>query len=258
MVKHLGSSLVDVMYIFDEPSVGLHPRDVHRLNEMLQKLRDKGNTVLVVEHDPDVIKSADHVIDVGPRAGRAGGEMSSRDVRPVAARGHIDCAVLAARVAGQTGRALAARPVADQTRQRQQPAQRERRHPQRRADGDHRRGRLRQKLLIEEVFLRQHPQAVVIDRRRSARRRARIQRSNAGVMDDIRKAFAAANKVDAGLFSFNSKGARANCKGSGVIYTDLAFLDAVKTPWRCARVSAFSRRCWRITSTASRSATCWR
>ncbi len=71
MVKHLGSSLVDVMYIFDEPSIGLHPRDVHRLNELLQKLRDKGNTVIVVEHDPDVIKVADHIVDVGPQAGSA-------------------------------------------------------------------------------------------------------------------------------------------------------------------------------------------
>ena len=70
MVKHLSSSLVDVMYIFDEPSIGLHPRDVHRLNELLQKLRDKGNTVIVVEHDRDVIKIADHVVDVGPHAGR--------------------------------------------------------------------------------------------------------------------------------------------------------------------------------------------
>src|SRR5919108_52727 len=75
MVKHLGSSLVDVMYIFDEPSVGLHPRDVHRMNELLQKLRDKGNTVIVVEHDPDVIKVADYVVDVGPYAGSAGGEI---------------------------------------------------------------------------------------------------------------------------------------------------------------------------------------
>jgi excinuclease UvrABC ATPase subunit len=66
MVKHLGSSLVDVMYVFDEPSIGLHPHDVHRLNEMLLKLRDKGNTVLVVEHDPDVIKVADHIVDIGP------------------------------------------------------------------------------------------------------------------------------------------------------------------------------------------------
>src|SRR5260221_3363778 len=73
MVKHLGSSLVDVMYVFDEPSIGMHPRDVHRLNELLQKLRDKGNTVIVVEHDPDVIKVADHVVDVGPHAGSHGG-----------------------------------------------------------------------------------------------------------------------------------------------------------------------------------------
>src|SRR6202011_1454731 len=73
IVKHLSSSLVDVMYVFDEPSVGLHPRDVHRLNELLQRLRDKGNTVLVVEHDPDVIKVADHVVDVGPHAGTRGG-----------------------------------------------------------------------------------------------------------------------------------------------------------------------------------------
>ncbi len=75
VVKHLGSSLSDVIYIFDEPSVGLHPRDVHRMNELLQKLRDKGNTVIVVEHDPDVIKVADHVVDVGPLAGPHGGEI---------------------------------------------------------------------------------------------------------------------------------------------------------------------------------------
>ena len=77
MVKHLGSSLVDVMYIFDEPSIGLHPRDVHRLNELLQKLRDKGNTVMVVEHDPDVIKVADHIVDVGPHAGSGRAARSS-------------------------------------------------------------------------------------------------------------------------------------------------------------------------------------
>ncbi len=75
IVKHLSSSLTDVIYVFDEPSVGMHPRDVHRMNELLQKLRDKGNTVMVVEHDPDVIKFADHVVDVGPQAGRQGGEI---------------------------------------------------------------------------------------------------------------------------------------------------------------------------------------
>src|SRR5690606_33780937 len=75
MVKHLSSSLVDVLYIFDEPTIGLHPRDVHRLTGLLQKLRDKGNTVLVVEHDPDVIKIADHIVDVGPLAGQQGGRI---------------------------------------------------------------------------------------------------------------------------------------------------------------------------------------
>ncbi len=75
IVKHLNGSLVDVMYIFDEPSVGLHPRDVHRLNELLEKLRDKGNTVIVVEHDPDVIKRADYIVDLGPYAGSEGGEI---------------------------------------------------------------------------------------------------------------------------------------------------------------------------------------
>src|SRR5574341_1275893 len=75
IVKHLSSSLMNVTYIFDEPSIGLHPRDVHRLNELLQKLRDKGNTVLVVEHDPDVIKVADHIVDIGPHAGNQGGEI---------------------------------------------------------------------------------------------------------------------------------------------------------------------------------------
>jgi len=73
IVKHLSSSLRDAMYIFDEPSVGLHPRDVHRLNDLLQKLRDKGNTVIFVEHDPDVIQVADHIVDVGPMAGTHGG-----------------------------------------------------------------------------------------------------------------------------------------------------------------------------------------
>ena len=75
LVKHLGSSLVDVMYILDEPSIGLHPRDVHRLTELLQLLRDRGNTVIVVEHDPDVIKAADHVVDMGPHAGSGGGRI---------------------------------------------------------------------------------------------------------------------------------------------------------------------------------------
>ena len=75
MIRHLGNSLTEMLYIFDEPSVGLHARDVARLNELLQKLRDKGNTVLVVEHDPDVMAIADHIVDIGPQAGTHGGEV---------------------------------------------------------------------------------------------------------------------------------------------------------------------------------------
>ena len=137
MVKHLGSSLVDVMYIFDEPSVGLHPRDVHRLNELLQKLRDKGNTVLVVEHDPDVIKVADHVVDVGPHAGSAGGADRLRgQLRRPAARRHADGQAPAAGAAAQgrrCGRRNGQLPI--RQRQGEQPAGRQRGHPDRRADG---------------------------------------------------------------------------------------------------------------------------
>jgi excinuclease UvrABC ATPase subunit len=231
MVKHLGSSLVDVMYIFDEPSVGLHPRDVHRLNELLQKLRDKGNTVIVVEHDPDVITMADHIVDVGPHAGTAGG-------RVVFEGRYADLVHADTLTAKHLKQAL--------------PVKRDVRQP---------RGKLRirnardnnlqnvtvdipvgvltlitgvagsgKSSLINEAFLRQHPDAVVIDQSAVGASTRSNPATYTGVMDDLRKAFATTNKVDAGLFSFNSKGACESCKGSGVIYTDLAFLEGVKTP----------------------------
>src|SRR4051794_33382123 len=231
MVKHLGSSLVDAMYIFDEPSVGLHPRDVHRLNELLRKLRDKGNTVLVVEHDPDVIKIADHVVDVGPLAGTAGGRIVfegsfARLVKAdtLTAR-HLQQALP---IKGDVRRAkgkLAVKNARDNNLQN--------------VSVDIPAGVLTaitgvagsgKSSLISEAFLRQHPGAIVIDQSAVGTTTRSNPATYTGVMDDIRKAFAAANKVDAGLFSFNSKGACENCKGSGVIYTDLAFLEGVKTP----------------------------
>ena len=110
IVKHLSSSLVDAMYVFDEPSVGLHPRDVHRLNELLQQLRDRGNTVLVVEHDPDVIKVADHIVDLGPHAGSQGGQiMYEGDVQEPVERGHVDRKIFEA--AGVRSNAISVRPV---------------------------------------------------------------------------------------------------------------------------------------------------
>lgn len=231
MVKHLGSSLVDVTYIFDEPSIGLHPRDVHRLNELLQKLRDKGNTVLVVEHDPDVIKVADHVVDVGPRAGSAGGR--------IVFEGAYDDLLRADTL---TGRSLQRTlPLRQEVRKAkgQLPIRNAKANNLQDVSVDIPVGVLTaitgvagsgKSSLINEVFLRQHPQAIVIDQSPVGANRRSNPATYTGVMDDVRKAFAGANKVDAGLFSFNSKGACEECKGAGVIYTDLAFLDGVKTP----------------------------
>jgi excinuclease ABC A subunit len=231
MVKHLGSSLVDVMYIFDEPSVGLHPRDVHRLNELLQKLRDKGNTVIVVEHDPDVIKVADHVVDVGPHAGSAGGRVVFEGSYAELLRADT----LTARHLQQ------ALPLKTEPRRPAGwlPVRKARANNLQDVDVDFPTGVLTvvtgvagsgKSSLVNEEFLRKHPEAVVIDQSAVGANTRSNPVTYTGVMDDIRKAFATANGVDAGLFSFNSKGACENCKGSGVIYTDLAFLDGVKTP----------------------------
>jgi excinuclease UvrABC ATPase subunit len=231
MVKHLGSSLVDVMYIFDEPSVGLHPRDVHRLNELLCKLRDKGNTVIVVEHDPDVIKIADHVVDVGPRAGAAGGEIvfegpySHLVKASTLTATHLRQALPIKGAVRKASGKLAIKNARDNNLQN--------------VSVDIPTGVLTaitgvagsgKSSLISEAFLRQHPGAIVIDQSAVGVTTRSNPATYTGVMDDIRKVFAASNKVDAGLFSFNSKGACETCNGSGVIYTDMAFLDGVKTP----------------------------
>ncbi|GKU78926.1 excinuclease ABC subunit UvrA [Paenibacillus sp. L3-i20] len=231
MVKHLSGSLVDVTYIFDEPSVGLHPRDVHQLNGLLQKLRDKGNTVIVVEHDPDVIKVADHIVDVGPHAGSRGGNI----VYEGSYKGLLTSGTL-------TGNYMK-RPL-------------ELKHDCRKPSGkltikdatlhnlqnvsvDIPTGVLTvvtgvagsgKSTLINDVFLSRHPDAIVIDQSAIGVSTRSNPATYTGIMDDVRKAFASANKVNQGLFSFNSKGACENCQGLGVVYTDLAFLDSVKLP----------------------------
>jgi excinuclease UvrABC ATPase subunit len=231
MVKHLGSSLIDVMYIFDEPSIGLHPRDVHRLNELLAKLRDQGNTVIVVEHDPAVIQVADHIVDVGPGAGSNGGN--------VVFEGSYDKLLKADTLTGQQlNKAL---PIKEKVRKPngQLRIKNARANNLKNISVDIPKGVLTaitgvagsgKSSLIHQVFLVEHPDAVVIDQSAVGVSTRSNPATYTGIMDDVRKAFAAANRVDAGLFSFNSKGACEACNGSGVIYTELAFLDEFKSP----------------------------
>ena len=134
MIRHLGSSLTDVTYVFDEPTIGLHPHDIQRMNDLLLQLRDKGNTVLVVEHKPETIAIADHVVDLGPGAGTGGGEVvfegtveGLRASDTITGRHLDDRASLKPSVRDAVGRAGGAR------RRHQQPAGRRRRHPARRA-----------------------------------------------------------------------------------------------------------------------------
>jgi excinuclease UvrABC ATPase subunit len=231
IVKHLTSSLVDVMYIFDEPSVGLHPRDVHRMNELLAKLRDKGNTVIVVEHDPDVIKAADHIVDVGPRAGSHGGQIMYEGTYA----GLLKSDTLTGRFLGQD------LPLKDTFReaQGQLPVKHARVNNLQDVSVDIPVGVLTvvtgvagsgKSSLINEVFLRQHPEAVVVDQSAVGVSTRSNPATYTGIMDEVRKAFAAANKVNAALFSFNSKGACEKCQGLGVLYQDMGFLEGVKTP----------------------------
>ncbi|WP_400164586.1 ATP-binding cassette domain-containing protein [Brevibacillus sp. TJ4] len=231
MVKHLSGSLVDVTYIFDEPSVGLHPRDVHRLNGLLKKLRDKGNTVIVVEHDPDVIKVADHIVDVGPHAGSRGGTI----VYEGSFQGLLEADTL-------TGTHMK-RPLKLKHDCRQPSGKLSIKdatvHNLRNVSVDIPTGVLTvvtgvagsgKSTLINEVFLRHHPDAIVIDQSAVGVSTRSNPATYTGIMDDVRKAFASANKVNQGLFSFNSKGACENCQGLGVVYVDLSYFDSVKLP----------------------------
>ncbi len=231
IVKHLTSSLVDVMYVFDEPSIGLHPRDVHRLNELLQKLRDKGNTVIVVEHDPDVIKVADYIVDVGPHAGRHGGH--------IVYEGSFDGLLQADTLTGQymqqsiplktdVRSATGKLSIVDADVNNLQ-----------HVSVDIPMGILTvitgvagsgKSSLIHQSFLQQHPDVVMVDQSGVGVSTRSNPATYTGIMDDIRKAFAKANDVSASLFSFNSEGACENCQGLGVVYTDLAALGEVKSP----------------------------
>jgi excinuclease UvrABC ATPase subunit len=230
MIRHLGSSLTDVTYVFDEPTIGLHPHDIERMNELLLQLRDKGNTVLVVEHKPETIAIADHVVDLGPRAGSAGGEIVFEGtVEELRASDTL------------TGRHLDDRAILKETVRTSSAAVQVRgadTHNLRGIDVDIPLGVLvvvtgvagsgKSSLIHGSVAGRGG--VVTVDQ--SAIRGSR--RSNpatyTGLLEPIRKAFAKANGVKPGLFSANSDGACPHCKGAGVVYTDLGIIAGVAAP----------------------------
>ena len=230
LVRHLGNSLTDMLYILDEPSVGLHARDVSRLTGLLGALRDKGNTVLVVEHDPDVILAADHVVDIGPGPGTRGGEVVFQG--PVAEL--LEAGTLTGR---HLGRPL---PLKEHVRA---PGgwlhvEGARLHNLRNVTVDIPTGVLTvvtgvagsgKSTLIHDVFLPLHPDAVVVDQSRVTTNSRTAPATYTGIMDPIRKTFAKASGQSPALFSFNSEGSCPNCAGLGVVYTDLAFMEGLST-----------------------------
>ncbi|NUQ76402.1 MAG: excinuclease ABC subunit UvrA [Polyangiaceae bacterium] len=231
MIRHLGNSLTEMLYILDEPSVGLHARDVARLNNLLKKLRDKGNTVLVVEHDPDVMAMADHLVDIGPKAGVHGGE--------VVFEGSYE----ALKGAGTlTGKFLKQHlPIKQKVRKPtgRMTIKNASLYNLKNVTVDIPVGVLTvvtgvagsgKSTLINDVFLKQHPSAIVIDQSRVTANSRSAPATYTGIMDDIRQAFAKANNVSASLFSFNSEGSCPNCNGLGVVYTDLAFMEGIASP----------------------------
>lgn len=229
LVKYLNGTLSDVMYIFDEPSVGLHPRDVHRLNDLLKQLRDNGNTVIVVEHDPDVIKVADYIIDVGPHAGSRGGQIvfegSYNDL--------LQADTLTGKFLSQT------LPIKATPRKSTGviPIQHATKNNLHDVSVNIPTGVLTvvtgvagsgKSSLINQTFVPEHPDAIVIDQSAVGVNSRSNPATYTGIFDVVRKNFAAANGVDASLFSFNSKGGCENCQGTGYVTTDLAFLDEQK------------------------------
>ncbi|MFJ2369771.1 ATP-binding cassette domain-containing protein [Microbacterium sp. NPDC087665] len=230
MLRHLGSSLTDITYVFDEPTIGLHPHDIQRMNGLLLKLRDKGNTVLVVEHKPETIVIADHVVDLGPGAGSAGGEICFEGtVEGLKASGtrtglHLDDrAALKPSVRASQG-AIEVRGADANNLQN--------------VDVDIPTGILtvvtgvagsgKSSLIHGSVSKREG--VVAIDQAAIKGSRRSNPATYTGLLEPIRKAFAKVNGVKPALFSANSEGACPTCKGAGVIITELGFMDTIETP----------------------------
>jgi excinuclease UvrABC ATPase subunit len=229
MIRHLGSSLTDVSYVFDEPTTGLHPHDIQRMNNLLLRLRDKGNTVLVVEHEPETIAIADHVVDLGPGAGTAGGTVCFEGtVEGLRASGTL------------TGRHLGDRAAVKETVRTPGGALEIRgatAHNLRDVDVDIPLGVLvvvtgvagSGKSSLVRGSIPAGAGVVSVDQGAIRGSRRSNPATYTGLLDPIRKAFAKANGVKPALFSANSEGACPNCNGAGVIYTDLAMMAGVAT-----------------------------
>lgn len=232
MIRHLGSSLTDTTYVFDEPTIGLHPHDIQRMNDLLLRLRDKGNTVLVVEHKPETIAIADHVVDLGPGAGTAGGTVcfegtveGLRAGDTVTGRHLDDRSSLKETVREPTGTLE----IRDATT-----------HNLQGVDVDVPLGVLcvvtgvagsgKSSLIHGSVPAGADADVVSVDQSPIKGSRRSNPATYTGLLDPIRKAFAKANGVKPALFSANSEGACPTCNGAGVIYTDLAMMAGVATP----------------------------
>ncbi len=230
MIRHLGSSLTDVTYVFDEPTIGLHPHDIERMNDLLRQLRDKGNTVLVVEHKPEVIEIADHVVDLGPRAGSDGGE--------VVFEGSVESL--------RKGKTLTGKHFDDRAKVKDEVRTSEEAMEVRGADTNNLQkvdvdipmgvlvvvtgvaGSGKSSLINGSVSDREG--VVTVDQAAIRGSRRSNPATYTKLLDPIRKAFAKENGVKPGLFSANSDGACPVCNGAGVIYTDLGMLATVATP----------------------------
>ncbi|MFH9298769.1 ATP-binding cassette domain-containing protein [Streptomyces sp. NPDC017520] len=230
MIRHLGSSLTDVTYVFDEPTIGLHPHDIRRMNDLLLRLRDKGNTVLVVEHKPEAIAIADHVVDLGPGAGTAGGTVcfegtleGLRASDTVTGRHLDDRAVLKDEVRKSTG-ALEIRGATS--------------HNLRDVDVDIPLGVLTVitgvagsgKSSLVHGSIPAGKNVISVDQSPIKGSRRSNPATYTGLLEPIRKAFAKANGVKPALFSANSEGACPTCNGAGVIFTDLGMMASVSSP----------------------------
>src|SRR5215467_12141216 len=229
MIRQLGSSLTDVTYVFDEPTIGMHPHDIQRMNDLLLRLRDKGNTVLVVEHKPEAIVNADHVVDLGPRAGTEGGEVmfegtveELRGSGTLTGRHFDDRAALKEKARTPTG-TLEIRGATE--------------HNLRDVDVDIPSGMPvvitgvagSGKSSLVQGSISGREGVVSIDQGAIRGSRRSNPATYTGLLDPIRNAFAKANGVKPALFSANSEGACPNCNGAGVVYTDLAMMAGVAT-----------------------------